>query len=68
MVNINYCKNGQILLYCHFNKVYRDFNKVVKGSGTSFWSPVLSQKHVRNVFHTRIRPNFILIVFRIQKK
>ena len=37
-------KNGQILLYCHFNKI-------IKGAGSSFQSPVLSQKHVRNVFH-----------------
>ena len=38
-------KNGQILLYfC--------FNKIIKGSGTSFQSPALSQKHVRNVFLT----------------
>ena len=36
-------KNGQILLYCHFNKI-------IKGPGTSFQSPTLSQKHVRNVF------------------
>ena len=38
-------KNDQILLYCHFNKM-------VKGPGTSFQSPVLSQKHVRNICHT----------------
>ena len=38
-------KNGQILLYCHFNKI-------MKKPGTSFQSPVFSQKHVRNVFHT----------------
>ena len=37
-------KNGQILLYCHFNKI-------IKGPGTSFQSPALSQKHVRNVSH-----------------
>ena len=36
-------KNGQISLYCHFNK---------KGPGTSCQLPVLSQKHVRNVCHT----------------
>ena len=34
-------KNGQIFLYCHFNKI-------IKGPGTSFQSPALSQKHVRN--------------------
>ena len=56
----NYCKNGQILLYCHFNKV-------IKGPGTSFQSPVLKNMF-RNVFHTCIWSNLILIVFRIQKK
>ena len=35
-------KNGQISLYCYFNKI-------TKGPGTSFQSPALSQKHVRNV-------------------
>ena len=38
-------KNGQISLYCHFNKI-------TKGPGTSCQLPVLSQKHVRNVCHT----------------
>ena len=38
-------KNVQILLYCHFNKI-------MKGRGTSFQSPALSQKHVRNICHT----------------
>ena len=38
-------KNGQILLYCHFNKI-------IKRPGTSFQSPALSQKHVRNGCHT----------------
>ena len=28
------------------------FNKIIKGPGTSFKSPALSQKHVRNVCHT----------------
>ena len=37
-------KNGQISLYCHFNKI-------IEGPGTSFQS-TLSQKHVRNVCHT----------------
>ena len=37
-------KNGHISLHCHFNKI-------IKGPGTSFQSPVLSQKH-RNVCHT----------------
>ena len=37
-------KNDQILLYCHFNKI-------IKGPGTSFKTPELSQKHVRNVCH-----------------
>ena len=38
-------KNGQILLNCHFNKI-------IKGPGSSFQSPALIQKHVRNVCHT----------------
>ena len=38
-------KNGQILLYCHFNKI-------TKEPGTSFQSAAFSQKHVRNVCHT----------------
>ena len=38
-------KNGPILLYCHFDKI-------IKWPGTSFQSPALSQKHVRNVCHT----------------
>ena len=38
-------KNGQILLYFYFNKD-------IKEPRTSFQSPVLSQKYVRNVFHT----------------
>ena len=38
-------KNGQILLYCHFNKI-------IKEPGTSFQSPAFSQKHVRNVCAT----------------
>ena len=38
-------KNDQISLYCHFNKT-------IKKPGTSFQSPVSSQKHVRNICHT----------------
>ena len=38
-------KNGQILVY--FN-----FNKTIKGSGTSFQSSTLIQKHVGNFCHT----------------
>ena len=34
-----------ISLYCYFRKI-------IKGPGTSFQSPALSQKHVRNVCHT----------------
>ena len=37
-------KNGQISLYCHFNKI-------TNGPGTSFLSPALSQIHVRNDCH-----------------
>ena len=43
MVTANYY--GQVSLYCHFNKI-------MKGPGTSFQSPALSEKHVRNVCHT----------------
>ena len=35
-------KNGQVSLYC-------DFTKIIKGLGTSFQSPALIQKYVRNV-------------------
>ena len=38
-------KNGQFSLCCHFNKI-------TKGSGTSFQSPELRQKYVQNVCHT----------------
>ena len=38
-------KNVQISLYCHFRKI-------IKEPGTSLQSPALSQKHVRNVYHT----------------
>ena len=38
-------KNGLISQYCHFNKI-------IKGLATSFQSPAMSQKHVRNVCHT----------------
>ena len=37
-------KNGQISLFCHFNKI-------IKEPDTSFQSPALNQKHVRNVCH-----------------
>ena len=37
-------KNGQISLYCHFNKI-------IQGPGTSFQSAELSQENVRNVYH-----------------
>ena len=38
-------KNGQISIYCHFNKI-------IKGTGTSLQSQALTQKHGRNVCHT----------------
>ena len=38
-------KNGQISLYCHLNKI-------IKRPGTSFQSPPLRQKYVRNICHT----------------
>ena len=31
---------------------YSHFNKIIKGSGTSFQSPALRQKHVRSVCQT----------------
>ena len=37
-------KNGQMSIFCHFNKM-------VKGPGTSFQSPAMGRKHVRNVCH-----------------
>ena len=43
-VNVNYLK-CPISLYCNFNKI-------IKGPGTSPQSGALSQKHVRNVCHT----------------
>ena len=36
-------KNGQILLYCHFNKK-------IKEAGISFQSPALSQKNKLEMF------------------
>ena len=38
-------KNDQISLYC-------GLNKIIKEHGTTFQSPELSHKHVRNVCHT----------------
>ena len=38
LVNVN-------SLYCHFNKIRKEL-------GTSFQSPALSQKYVRNICHT----------------
>ena len=35
-------KNGHILPYCQFNKI-------IKGPGTSFQSPALSKKHNRSI-------------------
>ena len=37
-------KKDQILLYCHFSEI-------IKRPVTSFQSPALSKKHVRNVCH-----------------
>ena len=39
-------EKGQISPYC------RHFYKIIKEPGTSFQSPTLSQKYVRNVYHT----------------
>ena len=38
-------KNDQMLVYSHLNNI-------TKGPGTSFKSPALRQKYVRNVLHT----------------
>ena len=38
-------KNGQISLYCHFNKN-------IEENRTNFQSSALSQEHARNVCHT----------------
>ena len=56
-------KNDQISLYCHFNKI-------IKGPGTSFQSPALSQKHVRNICHTAYQclTKFHFDRLKIQKK
>ena len=51
-------KNDQISLYCHFNKI-------IKGWGTSFQFPALSQKHVRNIWHT---VHLYLTKFHFEKK
>ena len=37
-------KNDPISPYCRFNKI-------IKGPGTSFQSPAVTQKHVRSVCH-----------------
>ena len=52
-------KNGQISLYCHFNKI-------IKGPGTNFQSPELNQKYNRN-FEILImtRTDTIKIFFRL---
>ena len=38
-------KDNQTSIYCHFNKM-------TERPGSSFQSPALRQKHVRNVCHT----------------
>ena len=56
-------KNGQILLYFHFNKI-------IKGPGTSsslqHWPKIISEMLL--IQGTSISPNFILIVLRNRKK
>ena len=57
-------KNGQILLYCHFNKI-------IKGPGTSFQSPALNQKHDRNVcykFHKHLTKFHFDSILRFKRK
>ena len=44
VLNVNYKKWPDFAIF--------RFNKVVKGHGTSFQSPGLNQKHIRNVCHT----------------
>ena len=44
-VNVD-IKNGHISQYCHFNKTS-------KGTGTSFYSPPLSQRYVKNIYLTK---------------
>ena len=48
---------GQLkMVKLHYQKwpdlAMSSFNKTIKGSGTSFQSPALTIKHVRNVCHT----------------
>ena len=38
----------------NFVSIYCIFNKILKGSGTSFQSPTLIQTQVRNVCHTAV--------------
>ena len=56
-------KNGEISLYC-------PFNKTIKKPGGSFQSPALSQNMLEMfvIQHISFRSNFILIVLKIQKK
>ena len=56
-------KNGQISLYCHFNKI-------IKEHETRFQSPNLGQimLEIFVLKHTSIWLNFIFKVLRIQKK
>ena len=44
-LKVSAIKNGQISLYCYSNKI-------INGPKICFQSPVLSQKHARNMCHT----------------
>ena len=48
--------DGQISLYCKFDKI-------IIGVGTSFQSPAMNQKHVRNAFHTEISISVTSIMY-----
>ena len=56
-------KNGQILLYFHFNKILKGLKLV---SSLQDWVRIMSEMFVKQ--NTSIEPYFILIMLRIQKK
>ena len=56
-------KNGQILLYCHFNKIIKE-----PGVVSSLQHSAKNMSEMFAIQHTSISPNFILIGLSIQKK
>ena len=56
-------KNGQILLYCHFNKIIEGLELV-----SSLHHSAKNMLEMVVIQHTSIWPNFILIGLRIQKE